>query len=97
MEHDSLIDLLTDELVICLPLFINTYPSIEEVWFSIYLSNICINVLDTDTYLGADLFLVPFKNISNLNSLISFLVKLIQSENLPPVSIINNIKWVEAE
>ena len=53
----------------------------------IYLSNICINVLDTDTYLGADLFLVPFKNISNLNSLISFLVKLIQSENLPPVSI----------
>ena len=34
LEHASLIDLLTEELVICLSLFIKTYPSIDEVWWS---------------------------------------------------------------
>ena len=33
-----------------------------------YLSNNFIKDLETETYLGADLFLVPFKNISNFNS-----------------------------
>lgn len=68
LVHASLIDLLTEELVICLPLFIKTYLSIEEVWWSMYLSNNFIKDLETETYLGADLFLVPFKNISNFNS-----------------------------